>query len=80
MSPKKKVLRIDIDLRRCKGCEICVGLCPKSVLVLKNRKSSVARLEDCIGCDLCQLRCPDFAIEVVHEGEDASAKEEPENG
>ena len=71
MSPKAKVKVILVDEKRCKGCGICIALCPKQVLALKKQKCRVEHLEVCIGCDLCQLRCPDFAIEVVHEDKDS---------
>jgi len=57
--------KITVIPRYCKGCEICVKLCPQSVLEIKDFKVHVARLEDCNGCMLCEIRCPDFAIEVV---------------
>jgi len=47
----------------CKGCMICVNLCPKNVLELdEDNKIVIARPEDCIKCGQCELRCPDFAI------------------
>ena len=49
----------------CKGCGICIALCPKSVLALSNNKVSVEKPDDCIGCLLCENSCPDFAIEVL---------------
>ncbi len=50
---------------RCKGCNICVGLCPKQVLGLdKLGKVQIVKGEDCIGCGQCELRCPDYAIYV----------------
>ena len=49
----------------CKGCNICVALCPKNVLALSNNKVFAERPDDCIGCLLCEMRCPDFAIEVL---------------
>ena len=49
----------------CKGCGICVELCPKKVLELDNAdKVTAVRSQDCICCRLCELRCPDFAIEI----------------
>ena len=56
--------RISITPRYCKGCEICVKLCPSDVLEIKDFKVHVARIEDCTECMLCEIRCPDFAIEV----------------
>ena len=51
----------------CKGCNICVALCPKTVLALSGGKVYVENPNDCIGCQLCEMRCPDFAIEVKKE-------------
>lgn len=56
----------------CKGCDICVSVCPAGVLVMKddNKKvlgkvSLVENPESCIGCNECQIHCPDFAIFVA---------------
>lgn len=50
----------------CKGCSICIELCPKDVLELDDREKSVAlRPENCICCMMCELRCPDLAIELI---------------
>ena len=66
--PKLKELVINRDW--CKGCGICVKLCPKQVLELDGKeKATVVRPEDCICCQLCELRCPDLAITVLIEGD-----------
>jgi 2-oxoglutarate ferredoxin oxidoreductase subunit delta len=62
-SEKKKAI-IKVNLKWCKGCEICVAYCPKAVLEMEGGKVKVARPDDCIKCNLCELRCPDFAITV----------------
>jgi 2-oxoglutarate ferredoxin oxidoreductase subunit delta len=66
--------RIVITPRYCKACEICVRLCPKSVLEIRSFKVNVARIEDCIDCMQCELRCPDFAIEVFGSGRKGSGE------
>ena len=55
----------------CKGCGICIDVCPKNVLEPSERVNEyglpspiAARPEDCIKCRLCELNCPDFAIDV----------------
>ena len=69
---EKEGRKITVIPRYCKGCEICVKLCPKSVLEIKDFKVHVARIDDCIDCMLCEVRCPDFAIEV--EGKSKKGK------
>jgi indolepyruvate ferredoxin oxidoreductase beta subunit len=56
---------IDVLDAWCKGCDICVRVCPESCLRLNGDK--IVRLfEDrrCTGCYLCERLCPDFAIAV----------------
>jgi 2-oxoglutarate ferredoxin oxidoreductase subunit delta len=67
--PKKFVVHISRD--RCKGCELCVSVCPHEVLAMSeefNDKGShisrVARQADCTGCRRCADVCPDAAIEI----------------
>ncbi|MGO1368781.1 MAG: indolepyruvate ferredoxin oxidoreductase subunit alpha [Senegalia sp. (in: firmicutes)] len=54
----------------CKGCGICVELCPKGVLTLENGVINVEDEELCIKCGLCELRCPDYAIYIKKEEDD----------
>ncbi|MCS7374415.1 MAG: 4Fe-4S dicluster domain-containing protein [archaeon GB-1845-036] len=61
---------------RCKGCGICVSICPGKVLALSEKFNSrgynyaYARApEKCIGCKFCEYHCPDFAIFVKPSAE-----------
>jgi 2-oxoglutarate ferredoxin oxidoreductase subunit delta len=66
---------IDIDELRCKGCELCTGVCPKDLIYIATRYSTrgyrPAMLVDpdgqCTGCLLCATICPDVAITVYRE-------------
>jgi NAD-dependent dihydropyrimidine dehydrogenase PreA subunit len=50
----------------CKGCEICVALCPKGSLEMgRDKIARLARPETCTSCKLCELWCPDFCITVL---------------
>jgi len=67
---RKKLKEVVINRQWCKGCGICVALCPKQVLELDDQgKATVVRPEDCICCTLCELRCPDLAITVLIDQE-----------
>jgi 2-oxoglutarate ferredoxin oxidoreductase subunit delta len=71
---RQKLKAIVINRDWCKGCGICIALCPKKVLDLDGSDKAVAiRPVDCICCRMCELRCPDLAIEVLTEegGENA---------
>ncbi len=66
---------IVIDEQRCKGCALCVTVCPKAVIALADhftgRGYHPATLRDpdgaCTGCVLCATICPDAAITVYRE-------------
>jgi 2-oxoglutarate ferredoxin oxidoreductase subunit delta len=62
---KKRDVSLTINEAWCKGCVICVELCPEGVLVMEAGKAKIADLDKCTACGLCELRCPDFAITVV---------------
>jgi 2-oxoglutarate ferredoxin oxidoreductase subunit delta len=57
-------VRIGIIPRFCKGCEICVKLCPTQVLGMDMFLVRVVDIDKCNACMACELRCPDFAIFV----------------
>ncbi|NLU40875.1 MAG: 4Fe-4S dicluster domain-containing protein [Firmicutes bacterium] len=62
---------IKVDGERCKGCELCVAFCPRSLISMSKQFNSrgyrYAELTDperCTGCAICGRGCPDVAIEV----------------
>lgn len=60
---------LDINAKWCKGCGLCIAICPKKVLELNDQvKSAAVRPDDCIGCRQCDNVCPDMAITVKERG------------
>ena len=66
------VAPIDIDTDRCKGCELCIGICPKHVLeldlsvvnVLGHHPVRLLDDEACTSCALCARICPDAVFTI----------------
>ncbi|MCP4694929.1 MAG: ferredoxin family protein [Desulfobacterales bacterium] len=61
-----------IDIEICKGCGLCVAVCPKKVLEVSKEVNTKgyfpafqARPEDCIVCAICCTMCPDVAITIT---------------
>jgi len=74
---------IKIELRRewCKGCNLCVQICPKAVFDRESKISArgfkeiiVKQPEKCSGCQLCEMLCPDLAITVSKTTESSEIK------
>lgn len=60
---------LEITAAWCKGCDICVRVCPEACLRLDDRAVvEVADAAACTGCRLCEWLCPDFAITVHPSG------------
>ena len=57
---------------RCKGCGLCVSVCPKKIVAIRTdvlndkglHPAGVERQDLCIGCAFCATICPDQIIEV----------------
>lgn len=69
-----------IEKDRCKGCGLCVAVCPKNVLELSRKVNTKgyfpvfqARPEDCIYCAMCCVMCPDVAIAIAEDVDHSAA-------
>ena len=75
---------------RCKGCSLCMTVCPKEIITISPRfnKSGYKvvevaedRVAECTSCAACALICPDYAISVwrnpakAKKGETANVRE-----
>ena len=62
---------IKIDKQRCKGCCLCVAVCPLGNIRMSelfneagNHYAEIIDTDDCTGCALCCQMCPDLAIQI----------------
>lgn len=67
---------ISIDQDRCKGCGLCLTVCPKELIAISTGRLNglgyhAAELIDpnnlCSGCGLCAVICPDVSITVYRQ-------------
>ena len=72
--------KIVIDTEQCKGCGLCVTVCPKGCIVMSRQSNkngyfpAEATNAECTGCALCAIICPDVVIKVFREEDVASVQ------
>lgn len=64
---------IAIDAERCKGCQLCISVCPQKIIRLASHLNQMGytpaevieeKAHDCTGCTLCAMMCPDVTISI----------------
>jgi len=75
MAAKGKII---IDQERCKGCHLCLDVCPNQNIGISEKhngkgyqparfiESEEMAKKGCTGCAMCATICPEVAIEVYH--------------
>ncbi|MCX7715396.1 MAG: 4Fe-4S dicluster domain-containing protein [Clostridia bacterium] len=64
--------KVNFDSERCKGCELCISVCPKKIIKIADdkinskgyRPAEVLEQDKCIGCRFCATICPDVVITI----------------
>lgn len=68
--------KIVIDTERCKGCGLCVIVCPKECIAISTESNrngyfpAQAKGAACTGCAQCAIICPEAIIEVAPDQPD----------
>ncbi len=84
--------RIEINKERCKGCGLCITVCPKHNIEIseeintkgyypaafKEPDEAEPEVKQCTGCSMCAITCPHVAIEVYREAKDQSSSQPDE--
>ena len=67
--------KLEINIEACKGCLLCIDICPQKVLAVSDKVNKrglryvvLTDPEKCAKCGLCALVCPDCAIEILSNG------------
>ncbi len=62
-------MAVYLEERLCKGCGLCVHVCPHTVLEMGNRRNAkgyalveIVHPDACRPCLLCEINCPDLAL------------------
>ena|ERR1017187_6830040 len=71
-TPKQRKVKgkVEIDIQRCKACELCTTECKENALSLsetinvRGYRYILAKNDLCTGCVNCALVCPDALITV----------------
>lgn len=66
---------VEVDIERCKGCNLCVVACPEDVLELQPREVNskgyhyvyLKNPDNCTGCANCGYVCPDACLTVYRK-------------
>ena len=64
--------KISFNESRCKGCKLCVSVCPKKIIRPASERLNekgfhpmeVTDQDKCIGCAFCATICPDCVITI----------------
>ncbi len=58
------MIEIQVHEQSCRGCQICVDICPTKVFEYDGagQRAIIRHAEDCIACLSCAYLCPSGAI------------------
>lgn len=60
----KNVVTLELDSTKCKGCGVCIEVCPQQVFTLSGKRSNIQDRDACLECGACARNCIREAITV----------------
>ncbi len=63
--------KIIVDSLRCKGCYLCIDICPKKAIQREEHVNEKGYFpirvdeEKCVACGSCYRICPDYVFEIL---------------
>ena len=57
-------MAIEIDKKKCTGCENCVDVCHVEAITMNDGKAFIDE-ENCVECGACESECPSEAIQIT---------------
>ena len=60
--------KVELDKKKCSGCEDCLEACTAEVFEMRNGKPIPVNAKDCVGCLSCVEICEQEAITVEETG------------
>ncbi len=73
--------KIKLNQKWCKGCGLCIEICPKNIYDREPKVSTkgfreivIKNPELCSQCMLCELLCPDLAITIEKKVSNSKVK------
>jgi NAD-dependent dihydropyrimidine dehydrogenase PreA subunit len=58
------VVTLELDATKCKGCLVCLEVCPRAVFGVVNKKAVILYRDFCMECGACAKNCKEGAITV----------------
>lgn len=58
------VATIELDVKKCNGCKMCLFVCPHEVFAYENKRAKIIDRDACMECGACALNCEPGAITV----------------
>ena len=61
---KRVTMLAKVDREQCRGCKICMRVCPVLAISMEDKKA-VVNADKCRACANCEQRCPYHAIQMI---------------